>query len=117
MKAIICGDRDWTNEEAIRDVIRTLKITLIINGACRGADKLSSKVAKELGIPFVEYPADWKLYGKPAGPIRNEEMLECEIDDLELVIGFHNNLEKSKGTKHMMKVSKDAGIVTLLVTE
>lgn len=117
MNAIICGDRNWTNEELIRDVITTLGITLVINGACRGADKLSSKVAKDLGVHFIEYPADWKLYGKSAGPTRNKEMLECEIETLELVIGFHNNLEKSKGTRHMMEIAKDAGIVTVLITE
>ena len=67
--------------------------------------------------PVVHYhmPAKWEVYGKQAGPIRNQEMLqECKPN---LVLGFHDNIAVSKGTKHMLNIARNAGVKTLLISE
>lgn len=59
------------------------------------------------------FPADWKQYGKAAGPIRNKQMLDEGQPDL--VLCFHDDIEKSKGTKNMYELAKARGIKTKLI--
>jgi hypothetical protein len=101
MKVIISGDREWDNRQVIEDRLRQLPPnTIIIEGGCRGADLSAREVALDIGLEVVEFPAAWKKYGpKAAGPIRNIKMLKTKPD---LVIAFHDDLGKSKGTKHMV---------------
>ena len=101
MKILVCGDRHWKNSSLIEETLKKhLPIDEIIHGACSGADSIAGKIARSLNIPVKEFPANWELYGKGAGPIRNSQMLEQKPD---LVIAFHNDIEHSKGTKDMVK--------------
>ncbi len=75
---------------------------------CRGADFLAVKAARACGIPYVEFPAEWERFGKSAGPIRNQKMLDEGKPDL--VIAFHEDLEKSRGTKDMISRAFRKGI-------
>ena len=78
----------------------------IIHGGASGADNLAGEAAKELGFEVEVYPADWKTYGKSAGPIRNRQMINQRPD---LVWAFHDNLRDSKGTKDMVRVARQLG--------
>lgn len=114
MKVIICGDRNWEDQEMIKQYIATLpKDTLIIQGMCRGADWLARLSAKELGYQIKDYPANWDLHGLAAGPIRNRQMLEEKPD---LVVAFHDNNGTGKGTKDMLNAAKQAGVSTKIFT-
>lgn len=65
---LICGDRDWIDEEPIEKRLSQLPAgTVIIHGAARGADTIAGMVAERLGFKVVPYPAQWTLYGKGAG--------------------------------------------------
>jgi len=53
-------------------------------------------------------PADWEKYGKASGPIRNRKMFKLGQPDL--VLAFHNDIYKSKGTNDMVfNVARPAG--------
>ena len=108
---LICGDRNWQNKDKIKEFLMELKLKCnnfkVINGACRGADKMSSQVCKELNIVCQEVPANWATYGKVAGPRRNKMMLDLKPD---LVIAFHNDIENSKGTKDCVREAKKRNI-------
>lgn len=115
MKVLVCGDREWSNRELIKSRLSGLldrekpgDIT-VIHGACRGADRIAGEVAKELGMQVEEHPADWRRHAKWAGPKRNRdrEMLDREPD---LVLAFHNYLERSKGTIDTIREAKRRGI-------
>lgn len=105
MRVLICGSRDWIDWAAIRKHVKHFQsngtLTFIIEGEARGADRLARFTAEELGIPFVGFPADWKLYGLGAGRIRNKQMLDEGKPDW--VLAFHDGLAKSAGTKNMVK--------------
>jgi hypothetical protein len=108
LKILICGDRNWTDIGSILLRMRTLpKDTIIINGAARGADQISTRVAKYLGLKYIEYPADWVTHGKAAGPVRNRQMLKEKPDE---VWAFHHDIEHSKGTKDMVTIAEKARI-------
>lgn len=80
IKAIVCGGRDFNNYEAVADalsmVAKVYNITTIVQGGARGADLLARKWAVDKGIPFEQYDAEWDKYGKTAGLIRNQQMLD-----------------------------------------
>lgn len=114
MKVLVCGDRNWTNKDQMRIVLKTIRdLELIIEGGARGADKLAGEIALELGIPVRELPADWDKYGRAAGPIRNKQMLNERPD---LVLAFHDNIAESRGTRNMLELAKGAGVPTRLCT-
>ncbi len=114
MRILVCGDRNWSNKKAIFNELKDFpKNTVIIHGAARGADSIAGTVAKELGFEVEVYPADWNKFGKAAGIIRNKQMLEAKPD---LVLAFHPDLDKSKGTKNMVQISRKAGVETKLIT-
>ena len=115
MKILICGDRNWTNTYVMRKVMRRFfnDKTILIHGNARGADKMSGRIAQEIGCLVKSYPADWDTHGRSAGPIRNRLMLSKSPD---IVIGFHDDISKSKGTKDMLNISKRNNIETYIVT-
>jgi len=118
MKILVCGSRYYSDCKKIFDVINSLKekykdIT-IIEGGAPGADELAKKACMEIGIEVKEYKADWKRYGRAAGPKRNQLMLDSENPGL--VIAFHENIESSKGTKDMVRRATGANIETIIYT-
>lgn len=116
MRILITGDRNWTDKEFINKVLRELWYEdeyddlVIIHGCAKGADSIAGEIGKQNSQNVVEFPADWDKYGKAAGPTRNQQMLD--EGKPELVLAFHDNIELSKGTKHMVKISQKAGIET-----
>jgi len=104
MRVLICGDRNWRELQPIADCIESLPLdTVIIHGNARGADKMADGLAHYRGLIVLSYPALWNQFGRAAGPIRNQQMLEDGKPDV--VAFFHNNLRNSKGTKDMVKIS------------
>lgn len=114
-RVLICGDREWKDHAYIFDRLDDLRpfygIDVVIEGCARGADRLAETWAKARNVPVEHFPAAWDKYGKNAGWLRNEKMLNAEPD---LVIAFHTALQQSKGTAHMVKIAKAAGVQTLV---
>ena len=113
MRVLVCGDRNWTDTEAIKRELKNYsKDTVIVHGACRGADRIAGEIGKELGLTIEEFPADWRKHGKAAGHIRNKQMIDEGKPNL--VLAFHSDIESSKVTKNMLRQSEKAGIETKL---
>ena len=111
MLVLICGDRNWTNREAIRRELSKLNPAddTIMHGAARGADSIAGSEAKAMGFTVRSYPAQWDTHGRSAGPIRNRLMLS---QGPQLVLAFHPDITTSKGTKDMVMIARKAGIET-----
>ena len=110
MKILVCGSRYYDNYGLVKKVLSEYKekhgVFTVIEGGQRGADLLARAAAEELGLPCIQKDAEWKVYGKAAGPIRNRLMLK---EDPDLVLAFHENISESKGTKNMIKQARAAG--------
>jgi hypothetical protein len=116
MRILICGDRNWNNFKVIEDFILTLpKDTVIIEGDCRRADKISGYLARKHGLEVLVFPAKWEKYGNAAGPIRNKQMLDEGKPDL--VVAFHNDLEHSKGTQNTVNQAMKVNIEVKIIKE
>jgi len=111
MRVIICGGRDYNDVEVVRRAIREHGVTEIAQGGAPGADTCAIQAAMEQDIPFETHPADWRQYGRSAGPIRNQDMLEQFEPDA--VIAFPGG----KGTADMIRRARDAGVKVIEVTE
>jgi len=113
MIVLICGDRFWSDRQAIRRRLAQLpKDTIILHGAASGADTIAGEEATKLGLTVKQFPANWNKHGRAAGPIRNRQMLDHKPN---LVIAFHNDLSKSKGTKDTVQEAIKRGIPTYVV--
>lgn len=110
MKILVCGGREFSDQEVINYVLGQYDISLIIQGGSTGADFLAKKYATENQIQYEEYPADWDHHGHMAGPIRNQQMIERRPD---LVIAFPGG----KGTKDMIKRSLKYNIDVIEIYE
>ena len=111
IRLLVCGSRDWTDRDAIRKEILALSPSVVIEGGARGADRIAKEIAIELKIDVMEYPAEWNKYGKGAGPIRNQQMLDEAHPSL--VLAFP--LPDSKGTWDMIRRAQDAGIEVRII--
>jgi hypothetical protein len=111
-RLLVTGDRNWEDYFTIRDTlaekVKKQGPFILIEGGCRGADNLANMAAKALGLVVKTFKADWKKYGKAAGPIRNQQMLD--EGKPEFALAFHNDLENSRGTKDMVSRLEKAGV-------
>jgi len=91
MRVLCCGDRNWTSFEIIRRELEKFdNNTVIIQGCANGADVMSRIMGRMLGYSVLDFPANWKKYGRSAGPIRNTQMLKEGKPDL--VLAFHKDI-------------------------
>lgn len=124
-RILVCGGRDfgvdpppWEhNHQAVADrafltkYLNEIKdkciVECIIQGGAKGADQLAGLWADYHKIPNLEFRADWDKYGKRAGFIRNQQMLDEAKPTL--TIAFPGGT----GTADMIRRSKAAGIPVL----
>lgn len=108
MRLLVCGGRDFTDNKWLSQVLRIYcrahKVTVLIHGNAKGADRLAAAWASRNRILVVPFPADWTAHGFSAGPIRNQQMLDEGKPDR--VLAFPGG----KGTADMIARAKKAQI-------
>lgn len=127
-KVLVCGGRDFNNWKLfIKEMYRiieeekkwiyppdqygnTLPNIQIIHGGAEGADSFADKYAVVNWTELKIFKADWNKYGKSAGFIRNQQMLDEGKPDL--VIAFPGGI----GTADMVQRAKKAGVEVIEVT-
>lgn len=87
-------------EDAILATIPSDAMTEIVSGGAKGIDTMAARFAKKFGKKMTIYPAEWHKYGRSAGPMRNQFI----IDRADLVIAFPD--AQSVGTRDSMKKAK-----------
>ncbi len=89
---MVCGSRNIQNVKWIEhQIVESLKEVysdqkrkfgfgdtdfVIIQGVAKGVDKIAKDWAERNNVLTWDFPADWEKYGKGAGFIRNEEMVQ-----------------------------------------
>jgi hypothetical protein len=104
----LCDERGWNMEPAPDG--NYLPDVLIISGKARGADTLAIDWAVVNWQPVEEYPAQWDQYGKRAGYIRNQQMLDEGKPDI--VVAFPGG----RGTAMMVDIARKAGVEVIEVS-
>lgn len=109
MRVLITGSREW-EASILAPFLRAAFTTLptnavIVHGGAAGADTIAGDVAMDMGFTVERYPADWKRFGRGAGPVRNQAMVDLGAD-----VCFAAPLGKSPGTRDCMRRARQAGI-------
>lgn len=106
MRIIVAGSRSKISQQDVNDAIRLsgFEITEVVSGTAMGVDRMGEVWAKENNIPISYFPAQWNIYGKRAGYIRNEEMAR----NAEALIAVWDS--ESRGTLHMINIAKSKNL-------
>jgi hypothetical protein len=78
------GGRDlvWPHQRVATELLARSGgrlVHLLLHGGARGADAAIGRAAHQLGWSSLVMPAQWRLHGRAAGPIRNRELLQQAI--------------------------------------
>lgn len=114
-RILVTGSRDWVARTTIwnalnQELLQFPDGIVIVHGGARGADDIADRWAwgmlqYQCRVQIEKYPADWELYGKRAGSIRNQQMVDLGAD-----VCHAFPLEGSIGTRHCMARAMAAGI-------
>lgn len=115
MRVLVCGGRDFDDWDLLCGKLDEVcsrndyQPLTIIQGGAKGADFLGRVWAVYRHFDFIEYPADWKKFGKAAGHIRNQQMLDEGKPDL--VVAFAGGT----GTADMVRRASKEGFSVIEV--
>lgn len=103
MKWIIAGTRTFNDYKLLTEACNQYigSSDEIVSGTAKGADRLGEHYAIEQNLYLTKFPANWDLYGKKAGYLRNVEMGEYA----DAAIIFWDG--QSKGAQHMINIMKN----------
>ena len=100
-RVVIAGCRDYNNYQEAKEYIdfclsniRKETEIIIVSGCASGADAIGEIYAKENGFNVEKFPADWRKYGRSAGPKRNKQM--AEICDYVICFGMEKAEERNQ---------------------
>lgn len=121
---LVTGAREYSNKKLVRNTLKNAvedhEKIILIHGGCSGADKLAGEVGLKLGFIVEVYPAEWKKYGKSAGPKRNKQMVDRLVEYKNLgynikMFAFHDDIDNSKGTKNCVNIAQKNGIAVDII--
>lgn len=107
MRVIIAGSRHAEYHHVVKAILDCPfenEVTEIVCGCAKGADTHGATFGAKFNFLVKSFPANWDLYGKSAGPIRNDAMAEY-ADALILVWNG-----RSPGSANMLRTAKIHGL-------
>lgn len=114
---MITGSRTWRDYARIRDAISEINeetpIDIVVHGGATGADMLSDRACRSLGIRTEVHIPRWSTEGRGAAVRRNLRMLDTRPDQ---VLAFRVGGE-SRGTDHAIHHARKRGIPVRVVFE
>lgn len=116
-RVLVTGGRSWKDEKIVEAALlvayQDLGPFVLVHGDCpTGADAIADFIAHQRGWEVERHPADWKSFGRAAGPKRNREMARSGIDR---VLAFL--MPNSKGTANCLDECVKAKIVDIRTFE
>ena len=108
---LIAGGRDFSNYDLLARRCAAyiaencgVRKPTILSGCASGADSLGEQFAMEYQLQCRFFPAQWKKYGRAAGPMRNRQMAQAADGAVVFWDG------KSKGTRSMIGYLRQMGV-------
>jgi hypothetical protein len=105
----VVGSRTFKDYELLQETLKPYLPFVFVSGGAVGADKCGEQFARENDLSCEIYKPDWKQYGKRAGFIRNETIVQKS----ELIIAFWDG--KSKGTRNTISLAKKYNVPVRVV--
>lgn len=112
MKLAIVGGRDFNDYDLLLEYMGLFlleDVEEIVSGGANGADTLGERYANYYNIPIKRFLSEWQKYGKAAGFLRNQTI----IDNCDMVLAFWDG--QSRGTADTIAKAKKAKKPTFIV--
>lgn len=109
----VVGSRSFNDYSKVKSILdKFLKHGIkLVSGGAAGADTLAERYAKENDLEITVLKPEWNKYGKRAGFMRNEDI----IDACDIVVAFWDG--KSPGTKNSVDVAYSKQKKVFLIIE
>lgn len=106
LRVLVCGSRSRSGCRAVYRRLGELpNDVVLIEGGSSGVDSDARHIAEGRGWKVETVEAEWTRYGRKAGPMRNQAMIDSKPD---LVLAFP--ADDSVGTYDTIQRAKAAGI-------
>lgn len=110
---LVVGSRSFTDygllssklDLLLQNQVKAGRKIHIVSGGANGADHLAAEYAADHNYELHIFPAEWAIYGRKAGYIRNEQMHQ-------FIAGFEHRGcvafwdGKSRGTQHSFELAE-----------
>lgn len=112
----VADDQEKRIARFLIDFKRRHTFVYLLVGDCTGVDAMAAREARHMGYQVQVFKANWKMFGNSAGPMRNKQMIQRGLHwkasgaNAE-VVAFHDEWEKSKGTRDCVEQAKNADLV------
>ena len=107
-RVVVAGSRNFGDYERLSaeldKFLKGKKNVTIVSGTARGADRMGEQYAATHGYKVEQFPAEWGIYHKGAGPIRNLKM----VQSADAVVAFWDN--QSSGTRNIIDCARQENI-------
>lgn len=101
MRVAIVGSRDYPDENAVREYVRSLPSdTIVVSGGARGVDSWAADEAWKQKLAIRIYRAKWEKHGRRAGFLRNLEI----VANADRIVAFWDGM--SNGTRHTIDLAR-----------
>ena len=118
-RVLVTGSRNYDDKNTLFDALADQYEPgmIVVHGGARGADTIACEWVKKMQslgyqVTTEVHQADWYEYGKAAGLVRNEVMVDAGAD---VCLAFP--LGESRGTRHCMSAAEKAGIPVINLGE
>jgi hypothetical protein len=113
-RLLVTGSRDWPCAKVLCAVMKACyrpEITLVV-GDARGVDSSVARIWRKQGGQVDVYEAQWSVYNRRAGIVRNEAMCQSLLPERDLALAFiYNN---SRGATHCLAYAQEWSIQTMV---
>lgn len=117
-RIIVAGSRGFDDypllESKLDELLKGISGEVeIVSGHAKGADSLGEQYALKRGLPLHIMKADWERFGRRAGFIRNQQMLDYALEETPLLVAFWDGL--SNGTRDMINRAQEEGVEARII--
>ncbi len=118
MRLAIVGSRDFYEYPILLNYLNTyffngysqmFVFDTIVSGGAKGADSLAGRFAEDYEIEIQIFKPEWDKYGKGAGFLRNQTI----VNNCDVVLAFWDG--KSRGTADTIAKAKTAKKPTFII--
>ncbi len=107
---LACGSHTSVDERLVyTELLDRMPMEALVHGDALFTDRMAGQWARDNGIPEIKLAANWDIYGRSAGPLRNEWMLR--FIKVDKVVAFPGG----PGTMNMIRTAKSVGIPVEIV--
>lgn len=112
-RVAVVGSRDFPSPLLVSEFVRSLPSgCVVVSGGSGVVDLEAAASARARGLEVEEFLADWKSFGRSAGPLRNRALVSSGLSFL--VCFLSDPSSPSRGSASAVREARKAGVPVFL---